>query len=121
MTDEFSKHTGTRVHFQIQGEERGLTQHGKLTIVRCLQEALTNAKRHGEGTAITVILAFHYEELALEVHDNGHGAEAIHTGFGLKTMKERLEMLQGKLEITSSSGSGTKVVCSIPIKGEVVS
>lgn len=49
LVKEFGKHTNTEIDFKIKGMEPKIPSHIKLTFVRCLQECMTNAKRHGEA------------------------------------------------------------------------
>lgn len=81
---------------------------------RCLQEALTNASRHGQASTIQVLLQYDHTQMMLQVQDNGKGEDNLEYGFGLTGMKERLAPLQGKLFIHSQTDAGTMVTCTIP-------
>ncbi len=118
ITSEFSKHTTTPIDFEMQGEEADIPIPGskKIVMIRCLQESLTNAKRHGEATHIYVILRFSKEEITLTVKDNGIGSDGIQFGFGLQTMEERVSLMQGQLDVHSELGKGTVISCSIPLR-----
>jgi signal transduction histidine kinase len=116
MIKEFEVHTGTSTLFKIDGEENNVNRNIKLTMVRCLQELITNSKRHGEATIIEILLSFTNENIKLTVQDNGKGFKAIKQGFGLKAMKERLELINGGLTIWSDPLKGTTAVCTIPLK-----
>jgi signal transduction histidine kinase len=120
VIDEFRKHTSTNVQFLMDGEERELGERPKYTLIRCLQEGLTNAKRHGQATQISVILTFKEEELVLQIKDNGVGTESLNLGFGLETMKDRITSLSGFLCIESELNVGTEIRCSIPLAKEVL-
>lgn len=85
------------------------------TFIRCLQEALTNAKRHGNATAIRVTLTFGREQLTLEIQDNGRGDENLTKGFDLQAMTNRLTNVNGRLQMTSSADKGTVILCSVPV------
>ena len=91
------------------------------TLFRITQEAVTNAGKHAAATRITLRLQIEGATAVLEVNDNGHGfgdvdplgpAEAGH--IGLASMRERAEMLGGKLEIESGNG-GTRVCVCVPV------
>ena len=58
IIDEFSKYTNTKVSMEIVGEEYVLLHSIRMALLRCLQEGLTNAKRHGNATDIAIILSF---------------------------------------------------------------
>ncbi|MFT4415800.1 sensor histidine kinase [Fredinandcohnia humi] len=115
----FMKHTHTDIRYVTSGKEKTIGIAVKNTIIRCLQESLTNAKRHGQATKIDVILRFQGEDLTLEIGDNGVGTE-IKPGFGLKTMKDRLLTVGGTLSIQSNDQNGTKVTCLIPLPKELI-
>ncbi|MDF2923105.1 MAG: sensor histidine kinase [Paenibacillaceae bacterium] len=115
LANEFSAHTGTQVNFKPKGEECQLPMQVQLTMVRCLQEALTNAKRHGQASMVDIGIEYGDQQVTLTITDNGVGVENIESGFGLTAMRERLAALQGSLQFTSSIGSGVTVVCAIPV------
>ncbi|WP_158289540.1 sensor histidine kinase [Paenibacillus flagellatus] len=120
LVEEFETHTGTRVSFRASGPPLDVAKQTKLTLVRCLQESLTNAKRHGLANTIAVSLLFERERLILQVQDDGKGTNELNRGFGLRGMEQRLASMQGSLRIVSRAGEGTIVVCEVPIapKGE---
>jgi two-component system, NarL family, sensor histidine kinase UhpB len=89
-------------------------------ILRVLQEALTNARRHSGARNVQVTLSKDGDELVAEVADDGRGFGAgTEPGVGLRSMRERAAALGGKLEIESEVGEGTRVRLrvSIPQKG----
>ena len=119
ISDDFGVHTGTRVVVEISGEEPdrlSASEAVRVTLIRCLQEALTNAKRHGHATEIAVKLSYAPGQIAMTVVDNGIGQDHIETGFGLNAMNNRIASLNGTLEIRSQVNQGTSVACTIPLK-----
>ncbi|MFJ8268633.1 sensor histidine kinase [Peribacillus asahii] len=116
IIDEFSEYTNTNVTFKIAGEEYSLQHSIRMTLLRCLQEGLTNAKRHGHATEVIITLSFLEHEVELVIHDNGVGTDQVEYGFGLSSMKERLAALNGKLQVVSNKKQGTMVKCQIPFR-----
>ncbi|MEO3946508.1 hybrid sensor histidine kinase/response regulator transcription factor [Gorillibacterium sp. CAU 1737] len=114
LIDEFMTSTGIRVVFRTMGEPYPVMKQAKLTLLRCLQEALTNASRHGRASVIQVSLHYDPAQLMLQVEDNGKGTDTLQVGFGLSGMKERLAALQGRLQLHSQADAGTMVTCTIP-------
>ncbi len=82
-----------------------------------VREAVTNAVHHGGSTLVSVTLRGEPGRLHLEIVDDGQGftPRAGGTGFGLRSMRERIEGLGGTLTITSAPGAGTTVAASIPV------
>ncbi|PDY09435.1 histidine kinase, partial [Bacillus cereus] len=80
---EFQEHAQVNVSFRTFGEEYQLSRQAKIAFVRCLQESLTNAVRHGQGTEIIVSLQFEQQYTRLEVQDNGTGNVEWQEGFGM--------------------------------------
>jgi len=85
-------------------------------ILRVLQEALTNARRHSGAGNVEVRLSEDGDELVAEVVDDGRGFEpGIPPGVGLRSMRERAAALGGKLEIENQVGQGTRVRLRVPL------
>ena len=82
-------------------------------LLRIVREAINNAIRHGEPNCVTVTLS-RDDGVSLCVADDGRGFDTSdgtrEEGFGLISMRERAQMLGGRLEISSQPGSGTRVV-----------
>lgn len=111
---EFQEHAQVNVSFRTFGEEYQLSRQAKITFVRCLQESLTNAVRHGQGTEIIVSLQFEQQYTRLEIQDNGKGNVEWQEGFGMNAMKERAMNLQGQLSVYTKPDEGMLVTCTIP-------
>ncbi|HTK88173.1 MAG TPA: sensor histidine kinase [Nitrospiraceae bacterium] len=90
---------------------------------RIVQEAITNAMRHAEARHVSVALHKDDRELAIVVRDDGVGFDVMHAqqraaqgqSLGLLGMEERIRLLEGRLSIHSSPGTGTEVTASIPL------
>ncbi|TSI11079.1 sensor histidine kinase [Lysinibacillus sp. BW-2-10] len=117
LADDFAKNTGTKIDFKHIGSIQEVGYHAQYTLMRCLQEALTNGKRHGNAQNITITFAFESEGVVLTIKDDGDGTEEFQFGFGLNSMRQRLLTLNGNLHITASSGFGMELTCSIPYQG----
>jgi PAS domain S-box-containing protein len=80
-------------------------------LLRVLQEALTNTRRHSGASSIEVRLRTENQEVLVEIVDDGRGFDplSVRTGVGLSAMRERIEGLGGKIEVRSRPGEGTKV------------
>lgn len=94
----------------------------KIALYRILAEALSNATRHGGGLGVRVSAARTDDGLlTLEVSDTGPGFDASARpnpgSLGLTGMRERAELLGGKVEVVSESGGGTRVRVFLPLAG----
>jgi signal transduction histidine kinase len=120
IIEDYIKHTGTKVDLEINGHEREIVERIKYTLTRCLQESLTNAKRHGLATHILIDIEFTCHAIVLEIKDNGIGSKKIKPGFGLNSMNDRLLSIGGTFQIVSSIKHGTKITCKIPLPKEEI-
>ena len=89
-------------------------------LYRVAQEALANAVRHAKPKLVSISVDATSQVAALEVRDDGVGfdvddAERRRPGMGLFSMRERVSLVDGSLQITSVIGSGTRVNASIPL------
>jgi len=86
-------------------------------LLRVLQEALTNARRHSRATSVEVSLRMEGEAVLAGVFDDGRGFDPSSTraGVGLSAMRERADALGGEIEVESRPGEGTKVRLRIPL------
>ena len=86
----------------------------EMAIYRIVQESLTNAIRHGKAKNIDVSIKKNYGSINLLICDDGIGCEDIKAGFGLRHIRERVNMLKG--QVNFGSEEGFKVEAMIPIR-----
>lgn len=90
----------------------------EMCVFRVLQESLSNAARHAAPRSVRVELCRSAAGLDLVVTDDGRGfaiTERAGSSFGLHGMRERVELLDGRCEITSAPGRGTTIHAAIPL------
>jgi signal transduction histidine kinase len=87
-------------------------------IYRIAQEALSNALKHSGAATVEIAVAEFEGEVGVRVRDDGAGydARASTSGFGLRGMQERVELLGGRLRIQSAPGGGTTVEARVPAR-----
>ena len=112
---ETKQHSGVEFVFRQNKPTFQLTKEQELTIFRGVQEATTNAIRHGKATKITLLMMYSANELIVTIMDNGVGASAISLEGGLKALEERLHEQQAQLEIKNSEQGFT---VQMKLKGE---
>ena len=88
-------------------------------LLRVLQEALVNTRRHSDARRVEVILSADDREVRAEVTDDGLGFDpaTVREGVGLSGMRERASALGGSLELESAPGEGTSVMVEVPLPG----
>jgi signal transduction histidine kinase len=113
----FAERTGLSVDLQAEAGNWKLRPEAAFGLARIVQEALTNAAKHAQGSAITVRLARNAGSLVCTVRDNGRGFAVGNApvGVGLLTMRERAEALGGTLRIESAPDAGTTITVTLPM------
>ncbi len=86
-----------------------------LALLRCAQEAVTNAVAHAEARNVWIELQQRDGALALSARDDGRGAAEVSAGNGLRGMRERIEALGGTLQIDTSAGGGFSLCATLPL------
>ena len=109
---------GMPVDYAIEGEARSLPPGVDLTAYRIVQEALTNARKHGgRGTSASVRLTYGERTLAIDVRDDGSGGGNGHRGgHGLVGMRERVGLYGGTLEVGPRAAGGYGVHAVLPLE-----
>lgn len=121
----FASNTGIKIQFFIPNAEINLEYYLMSTIYRIVQEALTNINKHANAGNIEVDLSCRNAHLILMITDDGRGFDPAmlpdqdrnhsEEGFGLKGMRERVELVKGTMQIESQPGRGTKIIFKIPL------
>jgi PAS domain S-box-containing protein len=107
------------VEYSLQGR---LHREIEASVYFLISEALTNVVKHARASRACVGVRLEGPDLTVEVADDGlGGAELGHAGSGLAGMVDRVEALDGQLEITSEPGNGTVVAAQIPVAGTALS
>ncbi len=106
-----------RIELQIEDQLRVDDLDQAETLLRCTQEAITNALRHGGATNIRISLQRRAGSIELHVENDGRRPNTIIVGHGLTGMRERLNALGGNLEIDVASARGFHILARIPERG----
>lgn len=116
-----------RCSFRLDGEPADLPQPYKVTLLRAAQASLANVWLHAKAESAVVSLAFLGSEVTLDVFDDGRGFEPEKltdtlagrvdgSGFGLRSLQERVLAQGGTLTIESAPGEGTVVAIRLPLE-----
>jgi signal transduction histidine kinase len=110
------------VDYRVSGPPVHLDPDLALAIYRIAQEALTNVVKHARAARVKVRLHLAPAAVRLEVHDDGRGFDAVRlgaerrAGLGLASMRERMDHLQGRLELRSQPGKGSRLTVTCPLE-----
>lgn len=121
ILDIFREQYGLSTEIAVRGREQRLESHVEIGIFRIVQEALNNVVKHAQASGIRVRVEFIPNGVTVVVDDDGIGFDAegreIPAGhYGIMGMRERIQLLEGKLSIVSSPHRGTKVMISVPLE-----
>ena len=116
--EQIEERCAFEVGFSNQGELRPLPAKRMRQLFFVFREALNNIEKHANATHVSVKIIWSAEHLLFTVSDNGNGFDPskIEYGghFGLKFMRERVEMLNGLINIQSRIGAGTSIEIQVP-------
>jgi signal transduction histidine kinase len=116
--DHWAAHHRGRVDVVVTGVVRTLHPEVEATLLRIVQEALSNIAKHAGATRVAVTLTYLDQEVALDVRDDGAGFDpdgpARSGSFGLRGMRQRTQRLTGVLAVESEPGRGTAVSVRLP-------
>jgi signal transduction histidine kinase len=100
--------------FRVEGTSRRLESNVQVVVVRAVQEAIANIRKHAQATRVDVLLAYLPESVRVEVSDNGCGFDPLQAhGFGLQGMRARVEQIHGSLTIDSAPGTGARIALEV--------
>ena len=126
----FAKRSGVNVSMEIATHHERMPRSMETALFRVLQESLTNVHRHSKAAHVTVCFRHQFEKVILEIRDDGCGIEgerlvrlretSAETGVGLAGMRERMNELNGTLEM-ESEGRGTTIRAVVPLRAGTAS
>jgi signal transduction histidine kinase len=112
----FRKITGLEVMLSLGNLPNFVGPELNLALYRTVQEALTNAVRHGKATKVRVIFWVEGDELRLTISDDGRGASEVVKGIGLSGMEERIGALGGAVSVGPAPEGGFSLAVQVPLK-----
>jgi PAS domain S-box-containing protein len=118
LVHEQQRPRGSKIEFRSRVEFGRLSPIVESAVYRIVQEGLTNACRHSQGTKVWLELLQQGERLRIEIRDRGVGFNLNDLGkgrFGLRGMRERARLLGGSATIDSEPGKGTRIVVELPV------
>jgi two-component system, NarL family, sensor histidine kinase DevS len=119
LSDGFAEQTGIAVELESRLGDRRLPSELETVLYRVVQEALTNVAKHARASHVSILLHERDGVVAAVVEDDGRGfarGAATDGGLGLVGMRERVALVDGRLDIESAEGSGTTIVVEVPVR-----
>jgi signal transduction histidine kinase len=123
--EDFTQMWGVPVDFQSAGLKNLKLDHNiQINLYRLVQEGLTNIRKHAAASRVTVKLAAAFPNIIIRIEDNGRGFDvqkrAAAVGqekrMGLRSMQERVNLMNGEMILQSKPGQGTKVAIMVPLE-----
>lgn len=121
LSQDFEERVKIHTTFELYGKEVRLSSSMEAAIYRLIQEALSNVQKHAYASRVMINLSFSPEKLEINVKDNGKGftrnpGKDDQTHYGIIGMYERVELLEGTIDIQSGADKGTEITIVIPLK-----
>ena len=114
---KFSRQTGIATHLECTGDVRhAIGPRAEVQLLRVVQEALTNTRKHSEARRATVRIDAAADGTTVTIEDDGRGFDpatvdsSMEGGFGLASMRERVEQIGGTLAVHTAPSAGTRIV-----------
>jgi two-component system sensor histidine kinase DegS len=124
LVESLEQNYGIESIFEVAGNERDIPENYQISLIRVVQEALTNIRRHSKATKAGVKLHFNKKQILLTIEDNGRGfteddkARSLTDTkkLGIIGMRERIGSLGGTFDIYTETGKGTQIVIKLSQK-----
>lgn len=125
VSSRWEQENGIKLDFAVTGEPCVIHPDAEVTLLRAMQEALTNVQKHAQASQVSVTLSYMDDQIALDVQDNGIGfdpfqlaqpSDQLEGGFGLHAMRQRVAQLGGEVILESALRGGTTLAVQVPLK-----
>jgi PAS domain S-box-containing protein len=121
QAQQFTTRTGITCQFDSFVDDTEVSREQATALFRIFQEALTNILRHAQATSVAILIEEEAKELILEIKDNGRGITKDESSgsqsLGLVGMRERAQLVGGRLTLTGGAGKGTVLTVRVPFAG----
>jgi signal transduction histidine kinase len=123
--DEFGSRQAQEIDFRSNVIPKNIPHDVSLCLFRVLQEALHNAAKHSNARILEVTLDHSANQLQLTISDHGSGFDVETAtrkgGLGLTSMRERVRLVSGTIDIESKPMAGTRIQVRVPVGVQEVS
>jgi len=117
VVEDFGERSGIRTEYTSQGNEPALPSRTGAEMIRIVQEALTNVRKHADATVVRVHAIWGRSTFEVTIVDNGRGFDpgsVDGSTFGITGMRERAGLIGAEIDISSRPRDGTRVVLKMP-------
>ncbi|MDU4962324.1 MAG: HAMP domain-containing protein [Sporomusaceae bacterium] len=121
-SSKFAARHGLLISLNANGEQTAIDGQIAVALYRIVQESLNNVVKHAGASVVSIDIAFTPDRISVAIADNGKGISDAdlrkarqENRLGLYGMRERVELLQGSLDIRPAAGSGTALLIMIPL------
>ena len=123
LVDDFADRFALRADLTTDGHAPEIGARAQAEVIRIVQEALTNVRKHADATVVRVAVVTDDGVMRITINDNGRGfhPEASHGGFGLDSMRERAALIGATLTVSSQPQDGSRVELRLPLGHGAVS
>jgi two-component system sensor histidine kinase DegS len=116
--EQIEERAAFKVIFSVQGDTRSFSAKRMRQLFYIFREALSNIEKHAAATLVSTKIIWNDDHLVFTVSDDGKGFDVSNvqysSHFGLKFMRDRVEVLNGSMEIQSKIGAGTNIIIEVP-------
>lgn len=119
----YKQQYGLEIEFLFFGQERRLENTMEVALFRIIQEAINNIKKHAGVNNAVVRMEMLPNKVTISIRDEGRGFDLNSVqgnkegaGYGLISMRERVQLLKGQVKITTAPGKGTSISIAIPLE-----
>jgi signal transduction histidine kinase len=118
LATSFQSQTGIAVDLEARLSEGRLPTEVETALYRIVQEGLTNMAKHAEPSRASVLVTPKHGSVLVVLEDDGRGFDPANRGggLGLEGMRERVELLEGRMTVESRAGAGTTLVVEVPVR-----
>lgn len=126
LTEQIQKQHGIMVEFEDDKQPKPIDDRMRFLLFQCIRESLINVVKHAQAQNAKVVIRRDEDDIVITVQDDGVGFETSEIsstsermgGFGLFSIKERLNYLGGNFDVESGHGKGTRVTIVAPLRHE---
>jgi len=118
LAETVAEQAHVTIHVEDSLGDARLSAEVETALYRIVQEALTNVVKHATAQTISVVLTRQGDRIVLLVEDDGPGFDplAAHEGLGLLGMRERIALVDGRLQVESGAERGTTIAVEVPAR-----